>query len=537
MKKSIRLPIQLKITILTFGIVLFSILIGGMILLGDTIEMKEDEYGKRAMNTARTVAQLPEVKRNIVKKEGWIQVNPIVEKLRIIQSADYIVVLNKNRVRYSHPVTEMLGTVSIGTDEGAAFAEHIYLSKAKGDSGVAVRAFVPILNDKKEQIGVVIVGNILPTVTEMIISFKSEISFILLLTLTFGVSGSWILARHIKKETFQLEPHEISRLLVERTATFHAMHEGVIAIDNHENITIFNDKAKQMLDIKGDIVGKQIRNVIADTRLPEILTSSEPIYNQEIQVRYKNIMSNRVPIKVGKETVGAVAIFQDRTEVTRIAEELTGVKAFVEALRVQNHEHMNKLHTIAGLIQLGNLDQALDYVFQVSEEQEELTKFLSKHIHNDSLSGLLLSKVSRGKELGIEVSIDRKSKLEKFPSLLDHHDFVLILGNLIENAFAACEEGNKPHRKVFISIEQDDQLCAILVEDNGCGIDQNSIDSIFQRGYTTKGSKGSGIGLFLISQIIKKGQGNLEVSSILNEGTTFIINLPMNGKVAEFHAS
>lgn len=36
-----------------------------------------------------------------------------------------------------------------------------------------------------------------------------------------------------------------------------------------------------------------------------------------------------------------------------MAEELTGVKNFVEALRVQNHEHMNKLHTIAGLIQLG----------------------------------------------------------------------------------------------------------------------------------------------------------------------------------------
>ncbi len=51
--------------------------------------------------------------------------------------------------------------------------------------------------------------------------------------------------------------------------------------------------------------------------------------------------------------LGAVAMFKDRTEVKKLAEELTGVKAFVQALRVQTHEHKNKLHTIAGLLQLG----------------------------------------------------------------------------------------------------------------------------------------------------------------------------------------
>ncbi len=99
--------------------------------------------------------------------------------------------------------------------------------------------------------------------------------------------------------------------------------------------------------------------MIPDTRLPEILQLNQPVYNRELQVRNLNILSNRVPIKVNNHTVGAVAIFQDRTEVKKLAEELTGVKSFVSALRVQNHEYMNKLHPIAGLIQLGNKDKAL----------------------------------------------------------------------------------------------------------------------------------------------------------------------------------
>lgn len=50
---------------------------------------------------------------------------------------------------------------------------------------------------------------------------------------------------------FQLEPHEIVRMYEERTATFHSMNEGVIAIDNRLIITIFNEKAKQIFEVQG----------------------------------------------------------------------------------------------------------------------------------------------------------------------------------------------------------------------------------------------------------------------------------------------
>jgi two-component system, CitB family, sensor histidine kinase DctS len=523
-----RLPIRTKIMILTFGIILYAILIGGVVIVGKILDIQEEELGKRAMITSRTVAQLPEVKTHIQENDGWETIEPVVEKIRVINEADYVVVMNMEGVRYSHPVRGMLGTKSEGKDESAAFADHTFISKAKGEMGTAVRAFVPIKNENLEQIGVVVVGHVIPGFNEVFHDLKDEMTLILLLVLSFGIIGSWLLARHLKQQMFYLEPHEIVRMLEERTATFHSMHEGVIAIDNKEHISIFNEKAKRIFNVSGDVIGKPIREVIPDTRLPEIIELNRPVYNQEIRVSGKVIMSNRVPIKVNDQIVGAVAIFQDRTEVAKMAEELTGVKAFVEALRVQNHEHMNKLHTIAGLLQLGKIKKAMEYVFQVSEEKGTLIRFLNQRIKNESLAGLLLSKVGRGKELGIKVAIDKESRLEVFPEHLDQHDLVMILGNLIENAFDSLS--GISNGRIDVSIAQDSEVCAILVEDNGSGMTEDIQEHIFERGYTTKGDNGSGIGLFLIKQIVEKGKGEIEVTSKVNQGTSFVIAFPMGDR-------
>ncbi len=441
----------------------------------------------------------------------------------MINDADYIVVMDMERTRLTHPIIDKVGEVSTGLDEGAAFAEHSYLSEAKGEIGSVVRAFVPVINEDHKQIGVIIAGFKLPTILETLMNVKKEIILTGGIAFIFGGWGAWVLARQLKKEMFQLEPHEIARLVVERTEAFNSMHEGIIAIDREERITIFNDRAKEILGVEGEVIGKSISQILPDTYLPEILQLERPIYNKDLYINNLMIVSNRVPIKVENKTVGAIAIFQDRTKVKKLAEELTGVKAFVNALRVQNHEHINKLHTIAGLIQLGNKDKALEYVFQVTEEQEELTRFLSKNIQDDSLSGLLLSKVSRGKELGIQVIIDRHSYLHHFPNLLDHHDFVLMIGNLVENAFDSFKQTDNESNEIYVSIRQTEKLLNILVEDNGCGINEKDLHNIFQYGYSSKGGIGRGIGLFLVNQIVEKGKGKIHVDSKPGHGTSFQI--------------
>ena len=523
-----KLSIRWKILMLCMIIVLVSIAVGSTIVISHVIQLKEQSLSERSLLIARTVAQIPEVKKHVQRKEGWTTIQPIVESIRTIYHANYIVVMNMERVRYAHPSYDKLGTLSYGEDEIEAFTEHTYTSKAKGDLGVSVRAFTPIMNENHQQVGVVVVGHLLPSMKEILKDFQREIVWTLMITISCGVIGSLLLANHLKKEMFQLEPHELARLLVERTATFHAMYEGVIAIDKKERITIFNERAKQMMGVSGDVIGMYIRDVIADTRLPEVLYTKKAVYQQEIIVGNQLIVSNRIPIEVNGEIVGAVAIFQDRTEVAKMAEELTGVRAFIDALRVQNHEYMNKLHTIAGLIQLGKTSEALAYVFEEKEEQEALMHFLRTRIRDESVAGLLLSKVSRAKEMGISFIIDRSSVLFSFPPRLDRHDFVVLIGNLIENAFDACLATERKERFVELWIGEQEDGWMIVVEDNGIGMREEEKKRLFDYGYTTKNGNHQGIGMHLIYNILKKSNGEIHIESSWQMGTTITIVFSQN---------
>ncbi|MBM4764642.1 sensor histidine kinase [Bacillus sp. B15-48] len=519
-----RMKIQTKLTILILFIVSFSLFVSGFVVITHFIHAKEQELKQQSLVAARTVAGLSEISNSLSDKDSNpLTINHIVEPIRVTHNADYIIVLDMDRVRYSHPVPSMIGKISKGSDENQAFAEHTYTTKARGEAGTAIRAFAPIVNNERQQVGVVIAGFLLPTFYEVLASLKSEILLTTVLSLLFGGWGALLLAQHIKKQLFHLEPDEIAKMLVERNETFNAMQEGYVAIDANERITIFNHKAKELFALNGEVIGKNIREVYPESMLPNVMQSKTPFFNKEIPVQNLIFLSSHLPIKVNNEVVGAVAIFQDLTEMKNLAEELTGVKAFVSALRVQNHEYINKLHAIAGLIQLGNKETALNYVLEETDEQTELTRFLSKNIKNDSISGLLLSKVSRGKELGIMVTINRRSMLTSFPKGLDHHDFVVILGNLIENAFDAFQTIDHDEKEIFVSIEQTEDTLTILVEDNGCGISPEYLCNIFTEGFSTKHGQNHGIGLYLVKQIINNGNGVMDVESSLGEGTTFTI--------------
>lgn len=520
-----RIGIKWKIAIFSFSIVLFALCIGGIILTGYIVNLKEEELGGRLLVTARTMAELPSVAQGLSDPSERAGLQNVAERIRIVNDVDYIVVMDMNGVRWTHPSPTLIGTPSRGTDERSSFAEHTYLSKAKGQSGTALRAFVPVMNSDREQIGVVLVGKLLPRISEIIALIRSEAYVVAFLTLLFGIWGSWLLALNIKKQLFNLEPAEIARLFVERTETFQAMHEGIIAIDKSGKITIFNEKATEMLKVEDDVIGKPIGQLFPEFGLNETLQYKESVYNENLLIGSMPIVCNRVPITVAGRTVGALAVFQDRTEAAKMAEELTGVRAFVEALRVQSHEYKNKLHTIGGLLQLDDKQKAMEYLYQITEQQEVLSRFVSKRIHSDSITGLLLGKMSRGKELGIQVKLDKQSWLQTLPDALDNHDMVVVLGNLLENAFEALQkkEGKK---EVFLSIEQDEEVCSLLIEDNGSGMDDETKERLFERSYSTKGPD-RGIGMYLVGNVIRKGGGHVKIQSSVGEGTSMMITFPM----------
>ncbi|MCL6478482.1 MAG: sensor histidine kinase [Peptococcaceae bacterium] len=524
-KQNIKL--STKIFILSFCSVLLATFAGGAVMVIKIAQIMEDEMGKRCLAIARTMAQMPLIQENTEKDDGWSKIQPVAEKTRVATGTEYIVVVNMKGIRYSHPVADRIGKPFSGEDLIPALTDKEYVSMAEGVLGPSVRAFVPVKTDEgNRQVGVVVVGVLTPTFISIYKSIRFEIYAVLLLCSAVGFIGSILLAKSIKRAMFSMEPAEIARLLEERTAILQALGEGIIAIDIDYRITVANEAAKRILGIGDEALGQKITDLIKDSPLPRVLERGEPEYNQERVINNTVIISNRVPVRVNGQLVGAVATFRDRTEVYRLAEELTGVKAFVEALRVQNHEHLNRLHTIAGLIQLRQYTEAMDYIFNITEEQQNITSFLTRRIKDSSVAGLLLGKYGRAKEIRVNMTIDKHSSLKRLPDKIDSNTLVVIIGNVLENALEALKDCATCSRNVYFYISDRDQQLEIVVHDSGPGIGDAIRERIFENGFSTKETEGRGLGLYIVKEHVSAAGGTISVDCPPGEGTRFVIKIP-----------
>jgi CitB family two-component system sensor histidine kinase MalK len=124
-----------------------------------------------------------------------------------------------------------------------------------------------------------------------------------------------------------------------------ACGEGILAVDKNSVITIANSEAIRVLKlagIPGDPIGRQVAEYVPHTRLKDVMKTGQAELDQEQKINGVTILTNRVPVVVNGEIVGAIASFRDMTDMRQLAEELTGVNSYVEALRSQAHEFLNK---------------------------------------------------------------------------------------------------------------------------------------------------------------------------------------------------
>ena len=101
--------------------------------------------------------------------------------------------------------------------------------------------------------------------------------------------------------------------------------------------------------LEEDFIGKDVELYMPNSRIKEVLQTGEVQLNEEQNIYGITIVTNRVPLYVKGEIVGAIATFRDKTEIRKLAEELTGIRLYAEALRAQSHEFMNKMHVVLGL--------------------------------------------------------------------------------------------------------------------------------------------------------------------------------------------
>ncbi|MCY6371000.1 ATP-binding protein [Clostridium ganghwense] len=532
MKKKINLKLQTKITLLNVSLIFVSLVITMFFITRSKIANIKKEIEINIMNVAEIVAQSPLVVDSLENQSPGYEVQKYVQGiLNSTKKIDIITVADMKSIRYAHPHTEKVGLEFVGGDEKKVIdTGERYVSVAVGTIGQQMRAFVPVIDKQGKQVGFVMASTLTESIEKEKWDATVTLLFLSLIGFVIGTIGAVILSENIKETLLGYEPEQITKLYLQKEEVLDAMAEGIIAIDENGNVTLFNNAAIQMLNIKNKhIIGRNIYNIVPNSRLPLIMKSDKSEYNKDMIINETLILSSRIPIKQNNKIIGAVAIFRDKTEVTRLAEELTGVKQIVEALRANTHEFMNKLHVILGLIQIEEPEEAKKYILNVTEEQQQKASLIMRKIEEPTIAALMLGKISRAKEAGINLYLDSKSCLKKISGRINSNALVTILGNLIENSIEAINLTEEGEKVIKVLMFETDDTITIRVEDTGGGIKESQLSKIFNKGFSTKGEN-RGTGLFLIKNIIDNLNGRIDIRTERGEGTKFIITIPKEEK-------
>ncbi|TDL57685.1 sensor histidine kinase [Paenibacillus dendritiformis] len=527
LKCNLRLKMILLISLLIIGICA----IFGVFLERFIWNMAEDQTGKRALNLAQSVANIPEIQKAFRLDNPSVVIQPIVQPIQRETGAEFIVVGNTQEIRQSHPNLSIIGAKMVGSDNDRALLHgESYVSKKEGTLGLSIRGKVPIFDEGKI-VGVVSVGFLNNDVHRIVADQSKALWLTLSLIILFGIAGAIFIASYIKRLLHNMEPEEISHLYLQKEAILQSTHEGIIAVDNDGAITAMNKAAKEILftdmaQQQTNYAGASIQQIVPS--LNRHGKQRSRLVNREMVLGEDVVLVNQTPIVSENAVTGSVYTFRTKTELETVTEELSRIKQYANAQRAQTHEYSNKLHIILGLIQNQRHKEAIDFIKKESNMQQARLTFLSEKVADPLLQALLQGKFNQANELGISMVIHPDSRLEGSIAEEKQDALLTALGNVIENALEAVKQKEDGQRKVAIFFTDIGEDCIFEIEDSGPGVAEADIPRIFEQGFSTKQGSHRGTGLAL-SKLMLNGVGGeilLEAGEGELGGACFMIMMP-----------
>ncbi|ORJ25963.1 sensor histidine kinase [Rouxiella badensis] len=522
-------PLKLSTLVsLMIGAVIITVLLSVHVLYYVQIENFTKMHIKdKAIAVARTLASSPEIQRGLTLPPDSGIIQPIAVEVQKRDCLLFIVVVNMQGIRLSHPNPDNIGKHFVGDDFIPALKGEENVSVNHGVLVEALRAFTPVYNAKHQQIGVVAVGISLDDVTQQINQSRWNIFWTVIFGALVGLLGILILVRRLKRILFGLEPHEISTLFEERQAILESIKEGVIAVDEHSRVSLINQAARQLLSetstqapLTGDVIPA---SSIMLSHLHDALHHGRAWHDEKLNVRGRTLISNTVPVRSGQRIIGAVCTFRDKTEISELMLRLDGMVNYVDILSERSHEFMNKLHVILGLLHMKNYSQLEAFILKTANGyQTEIGSLLQK-IKSPLIAGFLLTKINRASSSGHRLMLSDASDLPNNGSEEQIAVLITVLGNLIENALEAL--GQQSQGEIHVLLHYQNGWLACEVSDDGPGIPAEQLTTIFEKGVSSKGSE-RGVGLFLVRQQIDSLGGNVTVESEPGVYTQFLVQLP-----------
>lgn len=492
------------------------------LFLAPLSDQLDDQAMRRALSIAQTTAAQPQIAEDLLSTPATAggPVQREAERIRQATKAEYIVVMDRRGVRWSHPTPSEIGRI-VSTDPGQALAGHEVMEIDDGTLGRSARGKVPLRDGDGEIVGAVSVGIAYDSVRARLIHSIPELLAYAGGALAVGALAAWLISRRVQRQTRDLAFSDISALLSEREAMLHGIREGVVALDRGGRIRLLNDEARRLLGLGDEAVGRSLDEALGEGRTTDVL-AGRVTGTDLLTVRGQRVLvTNRMPTDDG----GAVATLRDRTELEQLGRELDSTRGLIDALRAQDHEHANRMHTLLGLLELEMYDDAVEFVGEVVGDHRATAEQVAEKIQDPLLAALLVGKATVAAERGVALSLADRTGLPD--RLIDPRGLVTIVGNLVDNALDAV--AGTPRARVEIELCVEGRTAILRVRDTGPGIPEEQRELIFADGWSTKqrpAHRERGIGLALVRRLAERQGGSATVGEAAGGGAEFTVVLP-----------
>jgi two-component system, CitB family, sensor kinase len=506
-------------------LIVLAVLVGVIaISLTQSAQAFERVEGRRALSAAETLAAMPAVRSLLPDAAPRLgaALPAVAESVRTVSGSTFAILAGPDRTIITSPDPSQLGE-PLPMGESSVLSGRAWTGEVNMDGTTSLVAHVPVIDDRGQTVGIAAVGRKYPSTWERLGEAVPNLLTYLGVSLALGTVGSLLLARRVKRQTLGLEPEEIAGLVEHREAMLHGVKEGVIALDPQQRITLTNDSARRLLGLPLDCVGRSLDELDLMPQLREVLTRDQADADRLVLVGERVVVFNRMPMRSRGRVIGSVTTLRDRTELSSLEKELGATRTTTDTLRAQTHEFANQLHTISGLIQLGEYDEVVNFVDGVSLSRTRLYDDVTSRIQDPAVAALLIAKASLAAERNVALELVEGSGLERADDELSR-DLTTVVGNLVDNALDAV--AGTPAASVRILLEDKADQVLVMVKDSGPGVAVQSLEDIFTQGFTTKTSQndgGRGFGLALTRLVCLRRNGEVSVHN--DDGAVFTARL------------
>ena len=364
---------------------------------------------------------------------------------------------------------------------------------------------------------------------------------------------------------------ELQRDAEFQTRLIESSFNGIVATDDKWRIVTFNPEAERVFGYSSsEVIKKMDVRTIYPPDITETIVEKKNFQNMngglpwiETSIVSKN--GKNIPVRFSGTllyedgmVIGSVAFFQDLRKIKQLEKELLRserLAAVGQTVAFMAHEIKNILHGFKGGSHI--LKSGLDR----NDSTKLRTGWQMMQRNIDRISELALDLLSYSKEREPEYESCSPNEIagevcELFAGLAGEHDIELknefesiigelvmdprtihrALSNLVSNAIDACiadEDSDKQHRVCVTTALENGNMVRFGVKDNGSGMNENVKANLFKSFFSTKGAKGTGLGLLVTKKLIEEHHGTIDVASQLGKETTFSIRLPFEAISAD----